>query len=341
MATTVTNAKEDALKDGEQAVPRTENAVGEAPPSKMPAQAASSDDEVAAGHDPAAPLNDGEQGQITPAVSEQDASPAGAEGAGEGRHTRQFRRPAPGTRRGERMPHWSRNITLNTDHTQRVYRRVFDHLKADLYVLSVVTRAQGQLELGEAADQLIDEHFQKVRDDLAVEMERAEILMDQHDLADMPNYPSAMHAMVQFTSPQAAQFLRLLETADQLIMRMDALWLTGLAETKERTERSYMWQRRLIRTAGRLRHHAYAVRRYLRGEPGEDGGLAAPPVFPSFDDDLADAGTPITAAISASNPEPGGETDDATKATKKARKTPTKKGEDVPAEDNKASSESS
>jgi hypothetical protein len=166
------------------------------------------------------------------------------------------------------VPALARALTLVTDHTQRVYRRVFDHLKADLFVLTVRTQAYGEGAVAAEMERFIAEQLDKARADLGADIERADVLMDEVGLRAMPSYPEALSVQAEFTTPYANRFLMLLEQLDAFLTRLDALWLSGYVETRIRNERAYLWQRRLIRLAGRIRHNADIVRKPLRQSDG-------------------------------------------------------------------------
>jgi hypothetical protein len=150
-------------------------------------------------------------------------------------------------------PVWSCSITLNTDFGQRVYKRAWDRLKADLYVLTVRTRSSGMDEAARAIETVISEAFESARKDLEAELARIETLMDSVKLTELPAYKGAQTLQAEYSTPRAKEFLGLIVQMDQLLMRYDALWLTGHIETHPRVQRSQNWQRRLIKIANRLR----------------------------------------------------------------------------------------
>jgi hypothetical protein len=144
-------------------------------------------------------------------------------------------------------------ITLHTEFAQRVYRRVWDRLKADLYVLTVRTRALAQEEAAAAIETTISEAFEKTRTDLSMDLQRTEHLRDHVKVTRMPRYQDKLTAMAEFSTPRAWEFLVLIQQMDQLLMLYDSLWLSGFATTDERVHRSQNWQRRLTKVANRLR----------------------------------------------------------------------------------------
>lgn len=163
-------------------------------------------------------------------------------------------------------PVWSYTITLNTDFAQRVFKRTWDRLKGDLFVLTVRTRASGMDEAARAIEDVISEGFDSARKDLDSELARSEALLDSVKLTELPTYKGAQVLEAEYSTPRAKEFLHLLMQMDQLLMRYDALWLTGNIETHPRVQRSQNWQRRLIKIANRLRELGNRTRAGLTKE---------------------------------------------------------------------------
>jgi hypothetical protein len=180
-------------------------------------------------------------------------------------------------------PVWSCSITLNTDFGQRVYKRAWDRLKADLYVCTVRTRSSGMDEAAKAIEGVITEAFESARKDLESELARVETLMDSVKLTDLPAYKGVQTLEVEFSTPRAKEFLNLIVQMDQLLMRYDALWLTGHIETHPRVQRSQNWQRRLIKIANRLRELANRTRTGINREIDKRTEKHAGPATPPSD----------------------------------------------------------
>jgi hypothetical protein len=157
-------------------------------------------------------------------------------------------------------PVFSCPLALNTDFAQRVYRRCWDQLKGDLYVLTVRTRTNRAHETAGAIERIITEAFQKTRQDLASDLERTEVLLDHVKLTDLPVYEGLLSTNATYSTPRAKEFLLLIQQMDQLLMRYDALWLGGFVETQARVDRSQNWQRRMIKICNRLRELAHRTR---------------------------------------------------------------------------------
>lgn len=172
------------------------------------------------------------------------------------------------------MPVFSCALQLNTDFAQRVYKRSFDRLKADLYVLTVRTRSSGMDEAAKAIETVIAEAFASARKDLESELERSDALLDDVKLSDLPEYEGAVTTKAKYSTPRAKEYLDLLLKMDQLLMRYDALWLAGHIETQPRVARSQNWQRRMIKIANRLRELGNRTRAGLTREADKRNGAA-------------------------------------------------------------------
>ncbi len=151
------------------------------------------------------------------------------------------------------MPVFSVSLKLNTEFARRVYKRCFDRLKGDLYVLTVRTLAGRMDEAAKAIEKIISDGFSSVRKDLDSELERSDALLDDAKLTDLAEYDNIPQIRVAYSTPRAKEFLDLLLKMDQLLMRYDALWLSGNIETNQYWARCHNWQRRLTKVANRLR----------------------------------------------------------------------------------------
>lgn len=159
----------------------------------------------------------------------------------------------PKRRRVVTLPALRVDVTLNTEFAQRVYKRAWDRLKGDIFILTVRSRSVGRDDIAETSEQLLRDHFDKLRKDLSTDIARTDHLMDQLAITELGQYAGAKTIAAEFTTPQAKQYLDLVLSADQLIMRLDALWLNGEIDTKACKVRSYECQRRLIKLANRIR----------------------------------------------------------------------------------------
>lgn len=195
------------------------------------------------------------------------------------------------------MPVFSVSVKLNTEFARRVYKRCFDRLKGDLYVLTVRTLAGRMDDAAKAIETIISDAFSGTRKDLDAELERSDALLDDAKLTGLAEYENIPEIRAAYSTPRAKEFLDLLLKMDQLLMRYDALWLSGHIETHQYWSRCYNWQRRLTKVANRLRELGNRTRTGLARQ--QLGTVASAP-----DQTAAPAAAPAAATLGAEPTEP-------------------------------------
>ena len=151
------------------------------------------------------------------------------------------------------IPELTRSITLKTAYAQRVYRRTFERLKADLYVLTVRLHANGLEDAAKVLENQCEEEFTKIGSDLNREIERVDVLMSDAGVQGEASYERSETYQAKFSTPLANEFLNLLVRMDSLLARYDVLWLMKTISTHARVDNSINWQRRLTKAANSLR----------------------------------------------------------------------------------------
>lgn len=203
------------------------------------------------------------------------------------------------------LPEFSLSMTLNTEFSARVYRRCFDRLKGDLYVLTVRTRASGMEEAARAIETVISEAFGSVRKDLDAELERSDALLDEAKLTELAAYEGVPITKATYSTPQAREFLDLLLKMDQLLMRYDSLWLGQRIDTQQRWSRCQNWQRRLTKVANRLRELGNRTRAALTREAEKHTASASvvPESAPAASSESADNAEAVEIANESAHPQ--------------------------------------
>ncbi len=190
-----------------------------------------------------------------------------------------------GARRRDRkgplaVPSMPVELTLQSLVTQRVYKRVYERLKADLYTLTVRTRTVDMDAAADAAEQLVGGMLDQLQKDLGDDIHRTDVLMEQGGITETGTYEAARKISAAYTTPLAKRFLDLLQGVDTLVARLDALWLHGTIDTRNCKDRSYQWQRRLFKLANKVRERAHGGRTAMFRELERRGH----PVRPADDD---------------------------------------------------------
>ena len=159
-------------------------------------------------------------------------------------------------------------------------------------------------EAADLAEKFVDGLLSQLETDLAEDIRRADVLMENEGITATGTYAAAKEITATYTTPLAKRFLDLLQSVDSLITRIDALWLSGTVDTRNAKDRSYQWQRRLFKTCNRIREHAQGGRTAMFRELERRGRRPRP----VDDDDTPDAGDAradvLDAMIDASGTEP-------------------------------------
>lgn len=150
------------------------------------------------------------------------------------------------TSAGVSVPAFEQNLVLNTLQAQKVMRRVFSRAAGSLYRIDVILRIISGDEDAARVEHIINDMITKVEKallDSGVELEAA---LEVNGIDGLPIYDAPTKERVRITSPHVARFLSLVRKLDELVAKIDALWLSGLMANKERNDSVYRWQQRVI-----------------------------------------------------------------------------------------------
>lgn len=139
-----------------------------------------------------------------------------------------------------------RTVSLRTETAQRVMEREYARVENALYSLEVILRIIGKPEAVDTIETAVNQLMMKCIGQMDAEQERFNKLMDDHGISELPNYTQAREIQVSVSSPQVGQYLLLVQKLDELIARMDALWLMGVLSNQQRADGSYHWQQTVL-----------------------------------------------------------------------------------------------
>jgi hypothetical protein len=139
-----------------------------------------------------------------------------------------------------------RTVSLRTETAQRVMEREYGRVENALYSLEVILRIIGKPEAVDAIETAVNQLLMDCIRLVEQEQERFKKLMDDHGILESPNYTQAREIRVAVSSPQVGQYLLLVQKLDELIARMDALWLMGVLSNQQRADASYHWQQTVL-----------------------------------------------------------------------------------------------
>lgn len=184
-------------------------------------------------------------------------------------------------------PAFHRTLEINSLQVQKVVERSFSRTSNALFSIDVILQIIGDREDVSRAEEAISIIFEKVSDDLLLEIEQAKIVMSSAGISEMPEYTNPKKYPIEITSPQIAEFARLLTVVDELMMLVDTLWLNGASTNRKHSDKSFEWQQRLMRLAGRIigiEKHA-RIAAYKKGQQEEIDSAA--PEIAIEDEELA------------------------------------------------------
>lgn len=191
-------------------------------------------------------------------------------------------------------PSFTRQITLNSLQSQRVYNRSFVRVSRSLFsidvILQIITDRNGDRQAIDAMETAIRELFTKFSTDLADEIGRCKKLLADNGISegDMATYTDPREIQVQLTSPQVIEFARLMVQLDELMSLVDTLWLNTIFDNRQRADANFVWQQRLIKLASRIiGNEGRARRAAYRAGHQEEVDEFAPAVTIEDDEELA------------------------------------------------------
>ncbi len=149
-------------------------------------------------------------------------------------------------------PAFRRTLKLNSLQAQKVINRSFNRVSNSLYSIDVILQIIGERDQVDQAEADISALFEKISDDLLIDIAQARELIATNGIDEMPEYTDPKEYPIEITSPQIAEFARLLSQLDELMLLVDTLWLNAAFTNRQRKNANYDWQQRLVKLAGRI-----------------------------------------------------------------------------------------
>lgn len=156
----------------------------------------------------------------------------------------------------ERQPYsrpvFRQALNVNSLQAQRVMERSFDRVSNALFSLDVILRIIGDQKEIDQIEEIVQGHIDKVSEDMTKAMTQLQKVMTDNGIEAVPGYSAPVEYSIEITSPQVAQFARLIRNLDSLMSLVDTLWLNSILSSQQRSDATYEWQQRLIKLAGRI-----------------------------------------------------------------------------------------
>jgi len=163
-----------------------------------------------------------------------------------------------------------RSVTLHTVEAKRVYKRTFEYAARNLYAIDVLTAKMLSSEKNEIMFKTVEDWLGEVRKDLQNEHERIITLYQQVDVQEHIHYTKPEVFTAEISTPLATRYLNLIVLLDEFLSKVHTLWLIDAIESSKSQVRTYQWQQRLIKLAGRFRALANGVRGEIKKSRSKD-----------------------------------------------------------------------
>ena len=151
-------------------------------------------------------------------------------------------------------PYFTQRVKLQSFHAQQVFDRGFELCANAIFSLSVVLRIIGSDEQAHQVEALVDERLSKMANDMFSEVARLDRMAESHGIEFKGiDYSQPREVDAKITSPRAVRYMSLIREFDNLIAKLDTLWLSGVITDSIYSRSIYEWKRRLLRLAGGLR----------------------------------------------------------------------------------------
>ena len=149
-------------------------------------------------------------------------------------------------------PVLDQTFTIHSQNAQYVLQRGHSFLLVvrALYAISVVLRIIGEESDMDQIEDLVSDRIDAVAKRLEEEHARLKKLADDEGGVPVPRYTNPREVTLQLSSPQLAQYVRLILLLDQTLMLLDGLWFAGILTNKQRKDATHDL-RRLVYGLGR------------------------------------------------------------------------------------------
>lgn len=145
------------------------------------------------------------------------------------------------------------NISLNSEHAHKVFKRAFERCGYDTYSITVVSGVKLQnVQLIEAAN-TIKEILMATRQEMEARIAEIKKTLEDFEM-ETPAYTNPREIRAKVITPQQGIFLQNIMIMDKLMEHVDALWFAGNLEVHERKDETYKWQQRLIKDGQRIKN---------------------------------------------------------------------------------------
>ena len=128
-------------------------------------------------------------------------------------------------------------MTYESDIAQSIYNRTYERASLDLFVISTKPSRIMTPDQVKLVHQRCNELFDKTETDLADDITRAKVLMDNNGVTGLNEYTKPKTFQAEINCGRAERYLKLIRRLDEVIKHIDTLWLMGNIDDTNRNDR--------------------------------------------------------------------------------------------------------
>lgn len=149
-------------------------------------------------------------------------------------------------------PLFHQTLLLSSLQAQRVVERVFKRTVSALYGIDVVLRLTMQTEDIDSIEGIIGDKLHTMQQTLESELARLDAILKTEGILDTPVYSNAQSFEAKISSPHVGHFVKIIASLDQLMMKVDALWLLQKISNQQRANLASLWQKKTLALASQI-----------------------------------------------------------------------------------------
>ncbi len=168
-----------------------------------------------------------------------------------------------------------REFVLLTKLSQDLYRRSFEYLASAHVNVSVIARISTEIksflddEFADKADDTMETIYQECINRLQGESDRLDAVLESNGCADRIRYSSPKKIKVVLRSPADNHFFQCTTLLDDVVSKIDTLWMAGLIRNKVKISNTMMWKQVVAKTINRTIALSNNLRAEIRRKENE------------------------------------------------------------------------
>lgn len=142
---------------------------------------------------------------------------------------------------------------LQSNPSQKIFKRYFTYMDNKLYQLSVVLRILATEAGARAIEEIVEKEFKALEEEISVGLERLREVLKQHGYESMNmRFSNPKRVIANVSSPRGRAFLSTLQRLDEMVSGISLLWFVGVFDNAQHTQGCYSWQRKVTHTVNRV-----------------------------------------------------------------------------------------